>query len=260
MSGALSIGECLSDHLGTRCLAREDLLAAVNKLGESAARVTARIEDAVDAYQEFSELRRPYLIFMKQALLGQARQGRLVYFGYSGHLLLNPVRHFVRIRLIAPMDVRVARTQERLGYSEAEALDYVRRVDRDRTRWARLMYGLDIRDTALYDLTLNLERMSSEGACELVRELMLQADFQATPESIRDVENDFLATEVLAALMSDPRTLSFELGATAADGVVRLEGPYLSEDDHETVFSIASTVSGVRGVEYEPGYAPTFRF
>ncbi len=260
MSGALSIGECLSEHLGTRCLARENLLAAVNRLGEFATRVTARMEGAEAAYAEFSELRRPYLILMKQALLEQARKGGLVYFGYSGHLLLNPVRHFVRIRLISPMEVRVARTQERLGHSEAQARDYIRRVDRDRTRWARLMYGLDIRDTALYDLTLNFERMSREGACDLVRELMLLADFQATPESIRDVENDFLATEVLAALVSDSRTLSFELGATAADGVVRLEGPYLSEGDRETVFAIATTVPGVRGVEYEPGYAPAFRF
>jgi len=259
MSGAQVLGDCLVEHEGIRCLKREDLLAAVNKQGDIATRVTSRMASAEDNYEEFSEVRRPYLILMKKALLEQARQGRLCYFGYSGHLLLDTVAHFVRIRLIAPMNMRIARTQERLGYSAAEARDYIRRMDQQRTRWARLMYGLDIRDTALYDLCLNVERLSREGACDLLRKVMLEADFQATPESILQVENDYIATEALAALVTDTRTLQLELGASFADGVLRLEGPYLSEADRGTVLSIAASVPGVRRVEYEPGYAPAFR-
>jgi hypothetical protein len=50
------------------------------------------------------------------------------------------------------------------------------------------------------------------------------------------------------------------LGASAADGVLHMVGPYLSEVEMPTVLSIAESVSGVRRVEYEPGYAPAFRF
>lgn len=125
------IGECLAQHEGIRCLTREDLLAAVNQYGDIATRVAAQVEKAIQSYEQFSELRRPYLIFMKRALLEYARRGRFAYLGYSGHLLLDKVPHFVRIRLIAPMELRIARTRERLGYTEGEAREYVHRMDQE---------------------------------------------------------------------------------------------------------------------------------
>ena len=253
------IGECLARHEGIRCIAREDLLASVNRFGELATRVTKTFSKAVQEYEQFSVLRRPYQVLMKRALLEHIRSGALAYFGYSGHLLLNKVPHFVRVRLIAPMEVRIGRTQKLRGVSEGEARDYIHRVDEERTRWARLMYGLDIRDPGLYDLSLNIERLSLDGACRLLRNVTRQEDFQPTPESVAYVENDYIATSALAALVIDPRTHQLELGATVQDGVLRIEGPYLSDAEKNTVFSIVEPVPGVRGVEYEPGYAPAFR-
>jgi hypothetical protein len=260
MSGGQMLGECLAQQEGIRCLTREHLLAAVNQYGDLATRVTDQVARAIQSYEQFSELRRPYQILMRKALLESARQGHLAYFGYSGHLLLDRVRHFVRIRLIAPMELRIARTQQRLGYTEADAREYIRKVDQERLRWARLMYGRDIRDPALYDLCLNIERLSMEGACDMLRKVMHQADFQPTPESIEQVENQYLATQVLASLATDPRTLHLELSATASGGRVRLVGPYLPDAEKITVVSIAGSIPGVRGVEYEPGYAVAFQY
>lgn len=254
------IGECLAKHEGIHYVTREHLLAAVNRFGNLATRVTAGIVKATEEYEQFSELRRPYQVLMKRALLEYARQGRLAYFGYSGHLLLSKATHFVRIRLIAPMELRIARTRQRLGYSEVEARDYIHKMDQERTHWARMMYGVDIRDPGLYDVCLNIERLSLEGACDLLRKVMQQRDFQPTPESIAEVENDFIATQALASLAMDPRTHQLELGATTNDGVLRLEGPYLAEVDRGAVLSIAGSVPGVSSVEYEPGYAPAFRY
>lgn len=260
MSGGQMIGECLENHGGIRFLTREHLLAAVNNYGDLATRVTARIEKAAEAYEQFSELRRPYQILMKRALLEYARQGPLAYFGYSGHLLLDRIRHFVRIRLIAPLDQRVARTRQELHYSDEEARSYIREVDQERIRWARWSYGVDIRDPGLYDLSVNIERLSMPGACELLKHVMEHPDFQPTPESIEQAENDRVATEALALLVTDPKTMQMELGATVSQGVLRLVGPFLSEADMEIVRSIAASVPGVGSVEYEPGYAPAFQY
>ena len=252
------LGECLAQHEGIRCLTREDLLAAVNQYGDLATRVTAQVEKAIQSYERFSELRRPYQILMRKALLEYAREGQLAYFGYSGHLLLDRVRHFVAVRLIAPMELRIARTRERLGYTEVEAREYIHKVDQERLRWARLIYGQDIRDPALYDLCLNIERLSMEGACDMLRKVMHQADFQPTPESIVQVENNYIATQALASLATDPRTLQLELSATANNGRLRLVGPYLPDADMKTLLSIARSAPGVRDVAYEPGYAAAF--
>jgi hypothetical protein len=260
MTGGQVIGECLAQHEGIRYLTREDLLASVNGYGAIANRVTTRMAHAVEAYGEFSRLRRPYRILMKRALLEYTNEGPLAYFGYSGHMLLDRATHFVRIRLLAPMEMRVASARERLGYTETEAREYVRRGDEERLRWARLMYGLDIRNPELYDVCLNLERMCPDGVCMMLREIMQQPDFQPTADSIEAVKNEILATRVLAALVLDPRTLELELGVTVEQGTVRLVGPYLPDSESVVVRSIAGSIAGVREVLYEPGYATAFHY
>ena len=260
MSGAGMVGQCLSLSEGIRCVAREDLLATVNTYGDLATRIAARVARAEQAYQEFSEIRRPYLILMRRALLEHARRGRLAYFGYSGHLLVPHIRHFVRIRLIAPMATRIARARESLGCSEAEARDHIRRVDQERAHWSRVMYGVDLRDPAGYDISLNLERLSLEGACDLLRRAIEQTDFQPTPDSVEQVENEYLAAQVLAALTADPATLNLDLGASASAGVVRLVGPHLSETEKSMALAVAGAVPDVREAVYEAGYAPAFHY
>jgi hypothetical protein len=236
------------------------LLAAVNRCGNLATLIADQIEKGAEAYEEFSELRRPFLILMRRALLEYTRKGRLAYFGYSGHLLLDRLPQFVRIRLIAPIELRIARTRESLGYTEPEAREHIRRADHERARWARMMYGVDIRDPSLYDVCLNIERLSIPGACDLLRKTMQQADFQPTAEAIERAGNYYLATQVLALLAVDPRTVRLELGATVSRGILRLVGPYLSATDRGVVRSIAEQVPGIRDVEYEPGYTPAFRY
>ncbi|HVN05264.1 MAG TPA: cytidylate kinase-like family protein [Bryobacteraceae bacterium] len=258
MSGGSMIAECLSSHGGIRCLTREDLLATVNTYGEVATRIASQIPLAEQQYEEFSGIRRPYVILMRRALLEHVRAGRLAYFGYSGHLLLPRMRHCVRIRLIATMEVRVARTQEILGYSPAEAREYIRRVDQERTHWARMVYGLDIRDPAEYDICINIERLSQAGTCALLRQLMEEPDFQATPESLEQFEREYLATQVLAALVTDPATEGLELGASVSENTLRVVGPHLAESERRLVLSVAAAVPGVPEVVYEPGYAPAF--
>jgi len=105
---------------------------------------------------------------------------------------------------------------------------------------------------------LNVERMSMEGACDMLRRVMHEVDFQPTPESIAQVENDYIATQALASLVLDPKTLQLELSAGMSDGRLHLVGPYLSEADMKTVLSIVRSVPGVGDVQYEPGYAPAF--
>lgn len=260
MTGGRMIGECLARGEGFQCVTREDLLAAVNRYGDIATQIANQIAKGVEAYEEFSEMRRPYLILMRRALLEYARQGRLAYFGYSGHLLLRRLPQFVRIRLIAPAELRIARAREELGYSEAEARDHLRRRDQERVLWARMMYGVDIRDPSLYDLCLNIERLSIPGACDLLRKTMQQDDFQPTPDAVEETGNYYLATQALALLALHPRTMRLELGASLAGGVLKLVGPFLADPDLNLVRSIAGSVAGIGAVEYEPGYAPAFRY
>jgi cytidylate kinase len=258
MSGGQVVAECLSREGGLLCISREDLVETVNHYGSLAAQLTEQVSKASRDYEKFAKLRRPYRIFMKKALLQYAQEGNLAYFGYSGHLLLDKIRHLVRVRLTAPMDLRVRLTMNRLECSEEEARDYIRTADDERTRWARFMYGADIRDPAQYDICLSMERFTPASACRLVQEMVLHDEFVATPESVRQLENSKVANDVLAALVRHPETFSLDVAARFDAPTVHLEGPWLEPELLRRVERIARTVQQVQEVVYEPGYAPSF--
>jgi cytidylate kinase len=259
MSGGQIVAQTLSESLGLRCVSREDLVSEINAHGELARRVTDSLEHAHLAYEQFSRLRRPYKTLMRRELLTHARQEEmLVYLGYSGSLLLPPVRHFARIRLEASPELRAKMTAERLALNAEEAMDYIRRADEERVRWGRFMYGRDIRDPKLYDLTVSMDRLTVPGVCAILADLTRHPDFQPDAESLTFVQDLWLATEVEAALATDPELRALEVAARAVGGQVVLEGPYLEERELGALLERARAVPGVAGVEFRPGYFPDF--
>jgi hypothetical protein len=256
MSGGQLIGQCLSERLGFRYVTREVLSAAVNAHGDLASRALESLAHASRDYARFSALRRPYTILMRLALLEYAQQGNLAYFGYSGHLLVEGIAHFVRVRLLAPAALRVQMTIRRMGGSEDDARDYIQRVDEERVRWARFVYGRDIRDPGQYDLCINMEKADENAVCDMLAYFVRHEAFRPTPASLAALDDLMLSTRVLSELVLHPETYELEVGAKSRKGTVLLEGPYLEEKQLERVLELAHVVPGVKAVDYQPGYAP----
>lgn len=260
MSGVALLVERLREQTGVLCVSREDLVRRVDEHGELGRSVVEGLKKAPREYEPFCDLRRSYVILMRAALLEYTVQDDLIYHGYSGHLLLPPIRHFIRVRINAPMPMRIEMTRERMNCSREEAEEYLRQDDTERQRWARFMYGRDIRNPDLYDACLSLERMALDTVSGLVTELLRDADCQPTEESARAVGDARLASSVEAALVTDARTESVEATAKVEEGRVVITGPYLEEEQQQTVVQVALRVEGVDEVEYRHGYAPAFAF
>jgi cytidylate kinase len=258
MSGAHLLVDCLHNRTGIRCISHEDLVKDVNRYGEIAARVVEKLAEAASAYDQFSELRWPYVVLMRRAMLEEICHDNVVYHGYSSHLLLPPVRHFVRVRIEAPLEMRVSMTMERLACNEEEARQQIIDGDDLRVKWARFMFAHDIRNPMIYDLVVNLERVSLEAACGILECTMALHDFQASPESQAEVERLYLATKIEEALVVDSRTATLEISAEVQDDGIRLIGPYIENSERTTIMEIVQTVSGTTNVQYTPGYASRF--
>jgi len=260
MSGVRMLVDCLHERSGIRCITREDLEKIVNQHGGLATRIVEKLAKATSAYVQFSELRWPYIVLMRQALLEEIRHDNIVYHGYSGHMLLPSQRHFFRIRIEAPFDLRVKMTMQGMQCDAEKARDYINEVDDQRVKWARFMYAQDIRNTMLYDLLLNMGHMTLESACRIIENLMKDPDVQATPESRAEVDRLYLATNVEEALVTDPRTAAIEISAEAEKaGSIQLTGPFLDKAKLETVMEIVKSVPGVNNIHYIHGYSPKFQ-
>jgi cytidylate kinase len=258
MSGVHLLVNSMHEKTGIRCISREDLVKTINKYGEIASRILEKLSDATTAYDQFCDLRWPYLVLMRKALLEEVNHEDLIYHGYSGHLLLPAVRHFIRVRIGAPLSLRVSMTMERLACEEEEARNYITKADEYRGKWARFVYAQDIQNPLLYDVCLNLSHMTLEAASGILESILREDDFQGTPESLAQVERIRLSTDIEEALVIDPRTANFEINAEVTDEGIRLTGPYLDNQDRSVVLEIAESVPGVENTQYSPGYKSRF--
>lgn len=260
VSGVHILLDCLCKQMQFKCLSREDLLKEVNQYGDWATQAVEQLSKATSAYEHFSRMRRPYIVLMRQALLEKIRGSDLVvYHGFSGFLLVPRLKHFVRARISAPLRLRLAMTMERLKCNEESAREYICNSDDHQVRWARFVYGLDIRNPALYDLNINLGHLSTNAICSILEHVLLEDDVKRSDESEAQVEELFVAANVEAALVIDPRTREHEIEAKLEGDCVHLTGPYLADADLAIVTEVAKTVDGVEKVAYKAGYASQHR-
>lgn len=230
MSGGKALAECVAGALGSPCVAREVLIEGAHKLGVSEERLSAKMERSPGLWERLTTERRTYLLAVQSALAEQAVRGDMVYHGLAGHLLLREVPEVLRVRLIAPLEARVAALMEQRGITREEAERYIAEVDQHRARWTRLMYDTEIEDPRLYDLVLNLEKTSINSACAVVVWMARQPEFVVNEACSARLTDFALACRVRLALATNPASRGLELTVTARDGVVTLVGEVPKSD------------------------------
>jgi cytidylate kinase len=188
-------------------------------------------------------------IFTAEEVYDLAVKGNLLIRGWGGTYLLRNVPHIPRIRVCAPMGVRIARLMERL---ETDDEDLARReieVD-DAARASRMAEHFDVRwgDPVLYDLTLNTERVPIAQCVEQVVALAKSAAFRETAESRALLVDLALQARARAALRSDERTAELDVDIAVRAGEVVLRGIVVDEREKSLCEAVVREVAGVKGV------------
>lgn len=183
LSGGRALAECLSSCLGYPKVGREVLQEAAEALGASEEVFRGKFETTPGLWGRLTNAREIYVLAVQTALAEWCTRGDLVYHGLSGHHLLKGLPGIFRIRLIAPMESRIkALMESHPMMTVSQAGDFIKDVDQDRSRWVKVMYGADVTDPNLYDLTINLQTHTIESACATVVTAVAQPRFQITDE------------------------------------------------------------------------------
>jgi cytidylate kinase len=257
MSGGKALAECIAKELGSPCVGREILVTAAEKLGVPEQVLARKMERGPGLWDQLTLERRIYLVAVQAALAEHVQKGDLIYHGLAGHLLLRGLPGVLRLRLIAPVETRIHTMMEREGLSRQAAEHYIRDVDENRVRWTRFMYSVELGDPQLYDMVLNLERMSIPTACVIVVQAARRAEYEIN-ESVRERLAGFaLACRVKAALATNPASRGLDLEVTSAGGVVTISGEvpqpimlaHTSTRWEQELTQIARSVEGVQRVE-----------
>ncbi|HEY9173956.1 MAG TPA: cytidylate kinase family protein [Verrucomicrobiae bacterium] len=251
-SGGKAVAEQLAKQLGQPALSREEVLSqAAREFGISEEDLAESLNQPPPFWRQVLGKRLTYVKCVTAVLLDHVRQGGLIYHGHVGHLLLAGVAHVLRVRVISGAEQRIRAAMESAGLERAEAIAHIQRVDRERSRWAQVLYGVNWEDPAQYDLVLNLERVSVASASETILRMSELEDFKPSPASRKKLEDLSLSCRVWAAMAKDPNTRDAGLEVTAEDGHVVLKGKVGSTKSMEAITQAARLVPGVKSLRSE---------
>ncbi len=249
-SGGEKLAECLSQKLGYKSISREVIVHAASNYGVSEEKLIKAIEQKPTLKERLAiDIDRfHYLSFIQAALCEEAKNDNIIYHGHGGHLLLKGVAHVIKIKVIADMEQRILFAMERNKLSREEAIVYINNIDDQREKWTKFLYDVDWNDPALYDLVINLKKISIQSACEIVANMVKAPEFQTTEESKKAMENIVLASRVKAALASNDATRNCNVDIAVDNGIVTVSGKVDSMDDVENIEELVKNLPGVKGV------------
>jgi len=251
-SGGKRLAECVAGYLGYRCIDREVIVERVAAHGVSQEELRNALDKPPTFLDRLKHKRYLYLALVQAALAEEVREGSVVYHGHCGHLLLKGGGPVLRVRVIAPLEYRIAMAQERLALSRHDVIEYIRRIDSERKKWAQYLYGVDWRDPSLYDLVINLEFIDIQRACDILASTVKHQEcfhFDATCQAA--MEDLVRASRIKVELALNPGTSNLELEVLCKNGAVRMKGKIYDVAQIEQIQRIATGMEGVTSVDLD---------
>ena len=170
-SGGKFVAKAVADRLGLDIF-HQELINAMAENADTSTRVIrtldergfSMIEDWVSAAISDRHLWPDEVSRVLMRVIGTiGRHGNAIIVGRGANFILPPENRF-RVRIIAPLEMRVNRVAETFGVTKEEAKRRVLRTESDRRAFVRKYFHSDINDPANYDMVLNAGTLSVDSA------------------------------------------------------------------------------------------------
>ncbi|HEY3397258.1 MAG TPA: cytidylate kinase-like family protein [Armatimonadota bacterium] len=172
-SGGTLVGMMVAKELDWDFYDRELINDVAQHMGVDPANIAAHDERAPSFVQnvmlQLLEGKTPtktqYLRSLVRIVRSIRSRGNAVIIGRAAHLIAPDA---LRIRVVAPVQMRVERVAELEDMSLAQAEREVLTADREREQFIRSYFGVDSADPVQYDLIINTAATNLEHAAHLV--------------------------------------------------------------------------------------------
>ena len=175
--------ERLAQHLGYECISRDILLETSAHFNINELKLIRAIHDAPSILERFQHGKEKYIIYIREAFLEHIRKDNVIYHGLAGHFFCQGIPNILKIRIIANLEDRIKEEMRREHISEKEARHILKKDDEERRKWGMHLYGIDTKDSSLYDIVLHIDSLKADDAVEILAEIAKRPCFQTTQES-----------------------------------------------------------------------------
>jgi cytidylate kinase len=187
-SGGGEIAARLAERLGWRLIDHEVVIQIAQRLGVEEEDAAAHDEHAESWVVQFlstmqsvgpmvalpSNLSFPpteaaYTRALRDVVHGAVLAGRVVIVGRGSQIILRERRDTLHVRIVAPLEYRIAYVATRENLARAAAQQRIQQKDQERRRYLSATYQAVPEDAHLYDLVLNTNVLAFDNCVSLIQ-------------------------------------------------------------------------------------------
>ncbi len=245
-SGGAQIGRMVAGRLGytfmDKALFHRDLLAR----GEVWARLDMEMKEvSPDLWERNDRRYQAYLAQLEDAILSRAAAGKVVIVGRAASVLLKNISLCLKVRVVAPLPLRIPRIMEREGIKDRKtAEELVQEIDQDRAQFVRINYGVSTDDATAYDIMINTSALVPEEAALALEVLLAERDQRANSQDGQTLAGMALAAKLRARLTSEPKLVLPTLAVRYAEQAVEVSAVIRDPQQGEMLRRLSREILG----------------
>jgi cytidylate kinase len=112
-----------------------------------------------------------YIRHLSMVMHTNAEHGNVIIIGRGGSFILKDKAF--RVRIIAPLEIRVERVMRDRKMSQKETLEHITKYDGDQIAFSRKYFNEDINDPRHYDMLVNTQNVGIETAAESIKKAFM---------------------------------------------------------------------------------------
>lgn len=202
-----------------------------------------------------------FICYIEKVIYEFAQKIDVIIMGMGGQLLFQDFPNPLRLRIIAPTDVRIKRVQETHACDDRYAMYLMHESDQARSGFNTYFFNIDWEAINLYDLIISTSTIPLQGAIRMIKEVIQELDNhddrQATISKLKDL---VLRQNVLIRILYEAKIVLQYMNVEVHNGIVTLRGFSKSEEDKESCEAAVREIPGVQEIVNEIIMEPaTFR-
>jgi len=245
------LAEGIAEKMGYRCIGDDDVIAAAAKAYEiDKGKLEQSFRSSASFFNPFSSRKYRLIPLLEAVLVEQMCQQDMIYHGFIAVSRIQEVSHAIKVRVIASAESRMREViQKERSSGMVEAKDRIFKLDEERQRWSRAIYGTDISDSAQYDLVVNIGPMGNEDLKDAIETIAItarQKKYEPMTYSVNCLTNIALSCKIKAAFIdSYPKT-----EARSDKGTIYMFVPALRRKNQKNILVFKNKIMEFEGVEH----------
>lgn len=254
-SGGREIGHAAAKLMGYAYINKEDILSDIRSDGPKWEQSVKDLDEhCPTVWEKYDWSFRGFAALVQSHILDHALENKVVIMGRGGNFLLKDVPYAYRIRVVAPMDVRIERVMKRESVDRDTAQWLCEKIDSERSCFLHTIYGKRWDDPAEYDRVFQVSGQSVEEVVALVKDALIERDRNVT-DAARDALTILAAAaKVKAGIATDPRFFIPTLEVTYNGKEIVLRGVTHTPKEHKHIEESARQLAEGKPVRCELHY------